>query len=113
VKIPNAERAAIDPAKLRDYLLSLTHPIGRFKARFFAGLGFSAERWHALAEALRVQHLTQDAQPSMPTPHGQKYIIEATLMGPSGRQATVVSVWFMPAGGDIPRFVTAYPGGKL
>ncbi|OFW13205.1 MAG: hypothetical protein A3F70_16975 [Acidobacteria bacterium RIFCSPLOWO2_12_FULL_67_14] len=109
--VPNAERARIDRAKLRDYLLSTTHPIGRFKARFFLSLGFASERWEELAEALRIQHLTQDAEAGPPTVHGRKYTIRAILVGPTGQSAPVVSVWFVPTGGDAPRFVTAYPGG--
>lgn len=62
--LPGADRATIDPAKLRDYLLSPTHPIERFKARFFAALGFVPERWLELGEALRIQHLTQEAAPA-------------------------------------------------
>ena len=111
--IPNADRATIEPAKLRDYLLSGTHPIGRFKARFFVALGFSADRWGELAEALRIQHLTHDAEPGQATVHGQKFTIRAILNGPAGRSATVVSVWFIPTGSDVPRFVTAYPGDGL
>lgn len=103
----------IDPAKARDYLLSATHPIGRFKARFFTALGFTPDRWEELAEALRIQHLTQDGGPAGPTDQGQKYTIRAILNGPTGQSAFVVSVWFIPAGGDVPRFVTAYPGDRL
>jgi hypothetical protein len=110
VLIPNADLATIDPAKLRDYLLSATHPIGRFKARVFAALGFTSDRWEELAEALRIQHLTQDATPASPTVLGRKYTIRAILNGPAGESAHVVSIWFIPAGGDVPRFVTAYPG---
>ena len=111
--IPNADRARIDPAKLRDYLLSATHPVWRFKARFFATLGFTLDRWEELAEALRIQHLTQDAEPGSLTDHGQMYTIRAMLSGPAGQSAPVVSVWFIPTGGDVPRFVTAYPGDGL
>lgn len=32
----NWESAIINPSKLRDYILSLTHPIGRFKAKLFS-----------------------------------------------------------------------------
>ena len=111
--IPNADRATIDPAKLRDYLLSAAHPIGRFKARFFTALGFTPDRWEELVEALRIQHLTQDGQPAGTTERGQKYTIRAILNGPIGQSAPVVSVWFIPVGGDVPRFVTAYPGEGL
>jgi hypothetical protein len=44
VGLPNADRAVIEDAKVRDYLLSATHPIGRFKSVFFVALGFSADR---------------------------------------------------------------------
>ena len=108
--IPNADRATIEPAKLRDYLLSGTHPIGRFKARFFTALGFTPDHWAELADALRIQHLAQDAEPAAPTVHGQSYTIRAILSGPTGQAASVVSVWFISARGDVPRFVTAYPG---
>ena len=110
--IPNADRATIDASKLRDYLLAATHPIGRFKARFFAALGFTPDRWEELTEALRIQHLTQDAEPGNPTVHGRKYTIRAILNGPTGQSASVVSVWFIPTRGDGPRFVTAYPGDR-
>jgi hypothetical protein len=113
VLIPNADRATIDPAKLRDYLLSASHPIGRFKARFFTALGFTPDHWEELGEALRIQHLTQDGQPAGTTDRGQKYTIRAMLSGPTGQSALVVSVWFIPVGGQVPRFVTAYPGDGL
>jgi hypothetical protein len=113
VLIPNADRATIEPVKLRDYLPSSTHPIARFKARFFVALGFTADRWAELAEALRIHHLTQDAEPAPATVHGQKYTIRAILNGPTGQAATVVSVWFIPTRSDVPRFVTAYPGDGL
>jgi hypothetical protein len=59
VLLPNAEHAEIDAAKLRHYLLSRTHPVGRFKARFFTALGFSAEQYPLLDTALRRDHLSQ------------------------------------------------------
>jgi hypothetical protein len=110
VLLPNAETAAIDPAKLRDYLLSTEHPIGRFKARFFGALGFSASRWQELESALRTQHLTQEAEPAAVVSGGEKFTIRAILIGPNGQSASVVSIWFIRTGETIPRFVTAYPG---
>jgi hypothetical protein len=47
VKDPDWEKAEIDPAKIRDYLLSLTHPVGRFKAPFFAALGYTSKSGYA------------------------------------------------------------------
>ncbi len=109
--LPNADLAEIDPAKLRNYLLSADHPLVRFKARFFAALGFSADRWEELAQAFLAQHLNQDATPEPVAHHGQKFTIRAILKGPTGESALVVSVWFIPSSAAAPRFVTAYPGG--
>jgi hypothetical protein len=51
--LPNADRVVIDARKLRDYALSETHPVGRFKAAFFVALGFSAPDWAELEMQLR------------------------------------------------------------
>jgi hypothetical protein len=110
LRIPNADQAIVEPAKLRDYLLSRSHPVGRFKAAFFLRLGYSAEGGDQLEADLRSQHLSCDATLDPPTPYGQKYVIRATLVGPGGRSAEVVSVWVVRRGEDTPRFVTAYPG---
>lgn len=109
--LPNADLAEIDPQKLYGYLLSPTHPVGRFKARFFAALGYSAERWQEFEADLRIQHLTQDAKAGESMSEGQVVTIRAILKGPNGQSAVVLSVWFIAAAGGAPRFVTAYPGG--
>ena len=109
MRLPNADRAIIEPAKLHGYLLSASHPLGRFKARFFATLGYSAERWERLATDLREQHLAAGVEAQRPSAYGQKYEVRAILNGPSG-QTPVVSVWIIRDAEDFPRFVTAYPG---
>jgi len=81
VLLPNADDAVIEPAKLRGYLLSAVHPLGRFKARFFGALGFSADRWQELESALRTQHLTQEAESAPVMRSGQKFTIQAILTG--------------------------------
>jgi hypothetical protein len=111
LQIPNADRALIDPAKLHGYLLSRSHPVGRFKAAFFLALGYSPEDWQRLEADLRNQHLSKDARLGERSSYGQKYAIHATLVGPSGRSAEVVSVWLVRPREEFARFVTAYPEG--
>lgn len=53
MKLPNRERAQVPTEKVRGYLLSPSHPVGRFKARFFESLGYTLDNWEALSEALR------------------------------------------------------------
>jgi hypothetical protein len=101
----------IDPAKLHGYLLSQSHTVGRFKAAFFVGLGYSASEWRRLEADLRAQHLSREATALAADRYGQKYEIRAPLVGPLGRAAAVVSVRVVLANEDFPRFVTAYPGG--
>jgi len=50
--IPGAERAVVDVAKVRDYLLSPGHRVGSAKARFFTQLGFDHQKWTALRDEL-------------------------------------------------------------
>jgi hypothetical protein len=112
VRLPNAEHAIIEPRKLKGYLLSTSHPVGRFKARFFAALGYGAQDWRAFEADLRAQHLTAEAELSETLLDGQLFSIRAILNGRSGQSAAVLSVWFVPTVGGVPRFVTAYPGGS-
>lgn len=111
MQIPNTAQAVIEPMKLHGYLLSRTHPVGRFKAPFFESLGYSAQEWSRLEADLRAQHLPQEATLANATVYGQKYEIRATLVGPANRAAAVVSIWIVRTGQDVPRFVTAYPEG--
>lgn len=62
MKLPAAERAGIEPAKIRDYLLSTSHPVGRFKAPFFASLGYTSTNWRRLEEDLRALAVSGDAE---------------------------------------------------
>jgi hypothetical protein len=112
VKLPGAERVLIEPAKVRDYLLSREHPVGRFKAVFFEGLGYSADGWQQLEADLRAHAVGGESIHGDQTKYGQKYEVHGTLIGPSGRGARVVTAWIVRWGEDAPRFVTAFPGEK-
>ena len=80
--LPNAERSEIDQKKLQTYLLSPTHPVGRFKARFFAALGYSSDHWLTFEADLRLQHLTQHAVAGPESAFGQPFTIRAILARP-------------------------------
>jgi hypothetical protein len=109
VLLPNADRAVVPDSKVRGYLLSGTHPVGRFKAAFFVRLGFSLDRWELLRDALLAIGRSGDAMIGQQSPFGQKFEVRAILAGPSGRTAEVVTVWMVPTGHDIAHFVTAFP----
>jgi len=109
MKLPNLEEAVIPQTKIGNYLLNLEHPDGGSKARFFLHFGFQRVAWKVLAEALR-QHVRDNEVARLDTDaDGVTYIIEGTLVTPSGRKPRVRSVWLLEAGELAPRFITAYP----
>jgi hypothetical protein len=110
MKLPEAQRAVIAAAKIRDYLLSASHPVGRFKAPFFASLGYTVADWQRLEQDLLVLAGSGEGEPGRDSPYGQKYEIRGTLNGPSGKSASVLTVWIVRLESDVPEFVTAFPG---
>lgn len=110
MRLPNAERAIVEDAKVRDYLLAPDHPVGRAKARFFAALGFTRDGWPLLRDALRAVAVEGEAEPGEATVFGQRYAVRGIVRGPAGRTAAVLTAWIVRRGEDAPRLVSAYPG---
>jgi hypothetical protein len=52
MKLPNAENAIVPIGKLTDYLLSKSHPVGRWKASFFRAMGFNERNVDDLKDVL-------------------------------------------------------------
>ena len=108
MKLPNSEIAIVPPEKLRDYILSPVHPIGRFKSVFFRGLGYSAETYEKLETDIR-SLLVAEAELGEANKFGSKFLVHGLLSGPNGRSGLIVTVWIILSGEVAPRFVTAYP----
>lgn len=111
MKLPNRQKVFIPEAKIREYLLSPSHPYGRHKAAFFKRFGFSAESPGVLASALRAHAEQCDVMRVDETEFGTRYIVEGQLRTPDGRAPTVRVVWFIEKGENRPRLVTVYPVG--
>jgi hypothetical protein len=107
--LPNPDRAVIDPFKVRDYLLSSAHPVGRFKARFFVSLGYTADRWEKLQSDILGVARSGTVSGETVTSYGCKFEVDGILTAPSGRSAGVRTVWIIRAGEDFPRLVTVFP----
>jgi len=108
VKLPNADRAVVDIAKLRDYSLNPRHTDGKHKARVFAAaLGLGVEDGDWLREQLLAVARRQDCQLGRKTAHGQRYLIDF-VASRRGRSAKLRSVWIVRPGEDFPRLVTCY-----
>ena len=109
MSLPNADRAIFDPAKVRDYLLSSVHPVGRFKATFFVSLGYTQDRWETLRDDFLAIARSGDAVPGRLSVFGRMFEVDGMLTGPSGRAAEIRTVWIVASDEASPRFVTAYP----
>ena len=106
---PGGERAIVDPRKVRDYLLSDAHPVGRFKAALFLALGYSASGWEMLRDDLLFIARTGAAVRGHPSAYGQTWEVDGILPRLAGRSAAVRTVWMIKTGEDVPRFITAHP----
>jgi hypothetical protein len=109
MKLPNAQNAEIASSKLLNYLLSAEHPVGKWKARVFRSCGFNSSNLALLREGLLSIARLEDVQDIIQGPHGTKYIIDGSLLGPKGDTLKVRSIWIIERDDRIPRFVTAYP----
>lgn len=98
--------AFVEEAKLRDYLLNLTHADGGSKAAFFIAFGFTRDEPDALRLALLEQANSHDAE-EVASVFGKRYTVDAPIRTPSGRMPWVRSVWEVKDG--PPRLVTAFP----
>ncbi len=113
MKVPNYQNANVSQRKLVGYLLSISHPHGRHKEAFFRSFGFSPEAWEGLAQALMKHAAEHDLVKIEDSPFGKRYIIEGGLETPDGRSPLVRAVWFIETDESAPRFVTAYPLGRV
>lgn len=109
MKLPKYEKAVIDNEKILNYLLSDTHPVGKFKAKFFRSLGFDEKNANLLKNGLLQIFSDGTVTKTINTPFGVKYIIEGFLPTPVGKSVNIVTVWIIERGEDFPPFVTAYP----
>src|ERR1041384_2187926 len=73
LRLPNGGSAIVSEAKIRDYLLSPTHPIVRFKAVFFSALGYTIDNWERLQADLLKLAESGEVFARQESPYGQKY----------------------------------------
>jgi hypothetical protein len=109
MKLPNSHSAYIPQAKLRDYLLSSSHPEGGPKSAFFEIAGFSLKNVEALEKALLAIAANEEVVFQFEFPFGNKYIIDGKLPSNQGTEIPLRTVWVIDIGENTPCFVTAYP----
>lgn len=109
MKLPHKEKAYIPLLKIKDYLLSETHPIGKSKAKFFRSLGFNETNIDLLKQGLLTIAHTEDVKEEVSSIHGVKYIINGLIQAPADKAVKVRTIWIIDKGQIRPRFVTTYP----
>lgn len=108
MKLPNGDRALVEDAKLRDYVLNPRHPVGRHHAALFERLlGIQVDNVELLKGALLSAALNEPVTREVVTPYGRKYMVRFDLTGPLGRRR-VMSAWIVAEGSARPRLVTCY-----
>jgi len=106
--LPGGTQVQIDDQKIRGYLLSPTHPVGRFKARVFARLGFDEQTTEMFVEELRRIAAEGEVSEFEDTEFGRKYTVPGELRGSAGI-ARVLTVWLQGPGQQGVRLVTVRP----
>ncbi len=112
MKLPNAENAVVDIAKLRDYSLNPNHPEGKHKAHvFLEKLGITRNDADRLHETILEAILTAEAAEQKPTPYGRRFIVDFSVQW-SQRfvicVATVRTAWMIRNDEDFPRLTTCF-----
>lgn len=111
MKLPNRKNAIIQREKLTKYLLSLAHPVGKFKGVFFRGIGFNDVNVDQLKHGLYKIAQNNDVKKSRVSDDnsGINYMIIGSLSAPDGKIYSVETVWYIKIGTQYPSFITAYP----
>ncbi len=109
MKIPNSDRAIVEPSKLIDYLLNSEHKRGGAKAKLLLQFGYSLENWQQLESDIRKFHLVADVNVVKETAYGMRYEVSANMLTPIDRQLFVKTVWQIDTGTNFPRLITLVP----
>jgi hypothetical protein len=109
MKLPYAAKARVDRKKIVEYLLSLSHPDGTSKARFFSRFGFRVDKWEVLARALRKHGREHVVSVSVESAHGTRHSVDGMLETPDGRNPEIRTVWILTKRSRAPRLITAHP----
>ena len=80
MKLPNAENAVIDIAKIRDYSLNPNHLEGKHKARvFLKALGINRNDAEQLRQLILKVILEANAIEEQPTQYGRRFVVDFPL----------------------------------
>ena len=106
--LPNADRAVVELAKIRDYVLNSNNRRGRHKARVFASvLNLTGENAVELRDALLQAAQECEAVLTRTDQYGERYRLDFTFER-ENRVATVRSAWMVPPLERTPRLISCW-----
>ena len=112
MKLPNAGKAIIDVAKIRDYCLNPDHPAGKHKARvFLATLGITRNDAEELRRKIFETVGSADAVEQNPSPYGRRFAVDVHIVWPQKFvlcSAIVRTGWIIRYDEDFPRLASCY-----
>ena len=85
MNLPNSEKAVVTPDKLKDYLLSKNHLVGRWKASYFRSIGFNETNVNELKNPLLDVAHSGEVKSTTPSVFGVKYVVKGKILRQMGR----------------------------
>ena len=108
MKLPNAEAAFIDLAKLQNYSLNLQHDRGQHKARLFAAiLGLGSDDTEILQAIILEAVQIHDAILASSDQYGQRYLVDFPVTR-NQNTAIVRTAWIIRPTETFPRLISCY-----
>ena len=112
MRLPNADSAVVDIAKLRDYCLNPEHPEGKHKARVFLDkLNITKNDAEQLRQAILEGILHADAVEQAATAFGRRFMVDLLLSKGEGiilSTAIVRTAWIIRQEEEFPRLTTCF-----
>jgi len=112
MKVPNNDKVFIPIEKIRGYILSDSHPVGRTKAAFFYKIGYNPGGIDLLINDLRKIVLENEVCKEIDTLYGQKYLVKGEIGIRFMKAVSIITIWIIEKEDSIPRFITAYPSNE-
>ena len=107
-QLPGAAAAVVEEAKVRGYLLNSRHPQNGGKAAYFRAIGFVAEHWIVMRDALIGHAVFNQIAGTSRSRHGTKHLVRCSIVTPDRRNPCITTVWIIDSNRP-PRLVTSYP----
>lgn len=108
LKLIEKYRILIPDHKISNYLLSPTHPVERYKARFFLECGFKIGEWQLLQKFIYSIAKDNEVLESIATEYGTKFVVVGSLIALNRKSYSIKTIWMNSHNNRNAIFVTAY-----